>query len=134
MNATVIGFIPPIVGVEGIFNTFRMGKRYARLASGEEVFLMDEKNKVIFGRAVVLDIAIGPVSLMCSVYAEENHTELGAKDAESSQRLYKLLEKIYGPHIVKPNRTVTVIKLKRVIDEGAPASSEFSALRGVVHP
>ena len=39
MERVVIGFIPPIVGVNGDFNTFRMGRRYASLTEGEEVFL-----------------------------------------------------------------------------------------------
>ena len=117
MERVVIGFIPPIVGVNGDFNTFRMGRRYASLSEGEEVFLMDEKRKVIFGRATVLDVSVGPLSALCAVFASENHTELDKTDGESAERLYRTLSRIYGPHIVSPNKTATVVKLRRVKDE-----------------
>jgi hypothetical protein len=132
MHKVVIGFIPPVVGVDAQFNTFRMGRRYARLVEGEEVFLMDEKNKIVFGKAIVLDVSVGPVAALCAVYANENHTQLGANDSDCSERLYKVLEKIYGPHIVKPNRTATVIKLRRVVCEGDSTQGELPALRSMV--
>ena len=119
MERVVIGFIPPIVGVNGDFNTFRMGRRYASLSEGDEVFLMDEKRKVIFGRATVLDVSVGPLSALCAVFASENHTELDKNDGLSSERLYRTLSRIYGPHIVTPNKTATVVKLRRVKDEGS---------------
>lgn len=121
MERVVIGFIPPIVGVNGDFNTFRMGRRYASLSEGEEVFLMDEKRKVIFGRATVLDVSVGPLSALCAVFASENHTELDKADGESAERLYRTLSRIYGPHIVTPNKTATVVKLRRVKDEDSGA-------------
>jgi hypothetical protein len=117
LEKVVIGFIPPIVGVNGVFNTFRMGRRYATLAEGEEVFLMDEKRKVVFGRATVLDVSVGPVSALCACFAFENHTELDKEDGEHAERLFKLLQRIYGPHIVQPHKTATVVKLRRVMDE-----------------
>ena len=116
MEQVVIGFIPPVVGVNGEFNTFRMGRRYASLAEGAEVLLMDQKRMVVFGKATVLDVSVGPLSALCAVFASENHTELEHNDGEHAERLYRTLEKIYGPHIVKPNRTATVIKLRRVSD------------------
>jgi len=117
LETVVIGFIPPVVGVNGVFNTFRMGKRFASLAEGDEVFLMDEKRKVVFGRATVLDVSVGPVGALCACFAFENHTELDKNDGESADRLFKLLQRIYGPHIVQPHKTATVVKLRRVTDE-----------------
>lgn len=113
METPVIGFIPPIVGCEDEFNTFRIGKKYATLAIGSEVFLMDEKRKVVFGRAKVLDVTVGPLSGLCAVYAAENHTELG-QSGDHAERLYQLLRRIYGPHIVTPTKIATCIKLKRL--------------------
>lgn len=116
MEQTVIGFVPPIVGVDGVFNTFRMGRKFAVLKEGEEVFLMDSKRQVVFGRAVVLDVSVGPVSALCACFAFENHTELDKQDGEHAERLFRTLQKIYGPHIVQPNRTATCIKLRRLDD------------------
>ena len=122
MEQVVIGFIPPLVGMDEDFNTFRMGRRLAALKEGEEVFLMDEKRKVVFGRATVLDVSVGPLSALCAVFASENHTELDRPDSENSaERLYQTLQRIYGPHIVSPNKTATVVKLRRVRDEDSGA-------------
>ena len=114
MEQVVIGFIPPIVGVEAEFNTFRLGKKFGTLPIGSEVLLMDEKRKVVFGKATVTDVTVGPLSALCAVYAPENHTELQHQDGKHAERLYQTLTKIYGPHIVKPDKTATVIKLRRI--------------------
>jgi hypothetical protein len=113
VEQVVIGFIPPIVGVEAEFNTFRLGKKFGTLPIGSEVLLMDEKRKVVFGKAVVTDVTVGPLSALCAVYAPENHTELQHQDGKHAECLYQTLTKIYGPHIVKPDKTATVIKLRR---------------------
>lgn len=113
MEQVVIGFIPPIIGVEAEFNTFRLGKKFGTLPIGSEVLLMDEKRKVVFGKAVVTDVTVGPLSALCAVYAPENHTELQHQDGKHAERLYQTFTKIYGPHIVKPDKTATVIKLRR---------------------
>jgi hypothetical protein len=116
LERVVIGFIPPIKGVNGVFNTFRMGKRYASLAVGEEVFLMDEKRKVVFGRATVLDVTVGPLSALCACFAFENHTQLDEQGGHAD-RLFKVMQRIYGPHIATPTKTATVVRLRRVMDE-----------------
>ena len=113
MEVPVIGFIPPIMGMNGEFNTFRLGKKYQDLAIGSEVLLMDEKRKVIFGRAQVLDVTAGPLSALLAVYASENHTELD-QEGDHAERLYQTLRRIYGPHIVNPSKIATCIKMKRL--------------------
>lgn len=113
METPVIGFIPPIVGCDDEFNTIRIGRKWASLAIGSTVLLMDEKRKVVFGSARVLDVTVGPLSALCAVYAAENHTELG-QTGDHADRLYQLLRRIYGPHIVTPTKIATCIKLKRL--------------------
>lgn len=88
---------------------------------------MDEKRKVVFGRAIVLDVSVGPLSALCAVYAPENHTELDKNDGEHAERLYRTLERIYGPHIVAPHKTATVVKLQRVMDEGSGTQGQLQA-------
>lgn len=113
METPVLGFIPPIVGCDAEFNTFRLGKKLGSLPIGSFLYLMDEKRKVVFGRAQVLDVTVGPLSALCAVYASENHTELG-QEGDHAERLYQTLRRIYGPHIVTPTKTATCIKLRRL--------------------
>lgn len=117
MERVVIGFIPPIVGTEGTFNTFRLGRMYSKLRIGEDVFLMDERKKTVFGTAEVLDVTVGPLGALCAAFAHENHTQLAGDAFKASEELYRLLEKIYGPHIVNPNKIATVVKLRRTGSE-----------------
>ena len=113
METPVVGFIPPIVGVDGVFNTFRLGKKFSTLPVGSVVLLMDEKRKVVFGQAEVLDTTTGPLSALLAVYASENHTQLG-QEGDHAENLYLILRRIYGPHIVTPTKNATCIKLKRL--------------------
>lgn len=114
METPVLGFIPPHVGMDGEFNTFRLGgRKYKDLTIGSEVLLLDTRRDVIFGRAQVLDVTVGPLSALLAVYASENHTQLG-QEGDHAERLYQTLRNIYGPHIVQPNKLTTCIKLKRL--------------------
>jgi hypothetical protein len=116
MNVPVIGFIPPVVGVDDSFNTFRLGHAFAkRLAPNQEVFLMDEKTKTVFGRAVVTDVSTGQLKQLCMLHGSKNHTELGKPDPENSpERLFAWIQKIYGPHIATEGKKSTVIYLRRL--------------------
>lgn len=100
MGTRVVGFIPPVVGTEGEFNTFRIGGFYAKnLSEGEEVFLLNEKDKMVFG----------------AIHGDKNHTELEtAEDGRSAERLFHLLQKIHGPHIALPCKKTTVIYMRRL--------------------
>lgn len=115
MEIPVLGFIPPILGVDGVFNTFRMGRKYATLEEHVDVFLMDEKKKIVFGSAEVIGVVTGKVGELCIEYAAENHTELTNLQGNNAETLYRTLLKIYGPHILNPNKLFTVIKLRRKI-------------------
>jgi len=115
MEVPVIGFIPPVEGVEGEFNTFRLGSTFVkRLKEGDEVFLMDEKNKVVFGRAQVMRVEGGLLGELCLLHAEKNHRELKHDAEGASERLFKYLQKIYGPHIATPTKKACVIYMRRL--------------------
>lgn len=114
MDSRFIGFIPPINGVASEFNTFRLGSFYEKnLKVGDIVFLTDEKNKTVFGAASVMQIDSGKLAEMCVIHAYRNHTQIDAEPANAPEHLYKVLQKIYGPHIAKPDKKTTVIYLKR---------------------
>ena len=118
MQQRVIGFIPPVVGIEGEFNTFRLGQKlFNDLKENDRVFLMDEKNKIILGEATVVKTDLGTLADMCLIHGYRNHTEIGKNEIESPERLFKTIQKIYGPHIAVAHKKTSVIYLKRIDDE-----------------
>lgn len=115
MDTRVIGFIPPIVGVSSEFNTFRLGSFYTKnLSPGDVVYLLNEKEKMVFGKAQVTSIDAGTLAEMCAIHAHKNHTELGQDPNTSPERLFRLLQKIYGPHIAVPSKKCCVVYLRRL--------------------
>ena len=111
----VIGFIPPLVGLEGEFNTFRMSLALSKqLSIGEQVFLMNTKTQMIFGTAKVTRIETGILEELCARCAADNHSEIAMRDKQNSpKRLLELVTRIYGPHICQPTKKSTVVYLKR---------------------
>lgn len=111
----VIDFVPPIVGIDGDFNTIRIGLAWSkRLTVGDHVCLMDSKSKAVIGKAEVIEVETGQLGFMCMSHADKNHTELNQTDGRSSERVYALMRKLLGPHIVNYNKQSTVIYLKRL--------------------
>lgn len=115
MEVQVIGFIPPAEGLEHEFNTFRLGGALAkRLSVDQEVFLMNEKTKVVFGRAVVQRVEVGKLQELCVEHARFNHSELNNPPEGADVRLLAYIQKIFGPHIAPPTKKACVIYLKRI--------------------
>ena len=115
MNKHVVGFIPPIVGVEEEFNTFRIGSFYQkRLSPGDEVLLLNEKEKIVFGRARVESIDVGSLGEMLLIHAHKNHTELANDSNTAPERLHETIRRIYGPQIATLTKKTTVIYMKRL--------------------
>jgi hypothetical protein len=118
MHVQVIGFAPPYEGLDGYFNTFRLGGTLAlRLKPQDEVFLMDEKTKVVFGRAVVMAITVGKLKDMCQEHAAFNHRELNNSPEGAPERLLAYVQKLFGPHIAKPEKKTTVLYLRRINEQ-----------------
>lgn len=117
MHVHVLGFRPPIDGVEQAFNTFRLGLKLRKtLPVGSVVFLMDERQKVIFGRAEVVQVETGPLLAMCEQHGHANHSELGNDPAQAAASLFHTMQKIYGPHIATGVKKATVVYLRRLPD------------------
>lgn len=115
MEQRVIGFVPPIVGIDGEFNTFRLGQKlFTDIVIGERVFLMDEKNRKVVGEAEVIKTDIGTLADMCLIHGHRNHTEIGKDEMGAPERLFKTVQKIYGPHIATLHKKTTVIYLRRL--------------------
>lgn len=119
MEKKIIEFAPPLLGMELVFNTFRIGGKLAKeLKPGDTVILADSKNKIAFGQARVESIDFGELWEMCMQHASRNHLEQGFDDKTNSPaRIYGVLQKFYGPQIVNPNKKSTVVYLRRIPDD-----------------
>jgi hypothetical protein len=135
MHVQLIGFAPPIEGVDGEFNTFRLGIALSkRLRPGQEVFLMEEKAKIVFGRALVKAVHTGTLMQLCLLHAKENHREKGKPDPDHAcQRLFEYLQKLYGPQIATETKRTTVVYLQR-LPNGIATSYGHHALREAQGP
>lgn len=76
--------------------------------------LLNEKDKMIIGKAEVLDIDQGDLGEMCLVHARDNHQELNSDSIYAPQRVFSTMQKFYGPHIATVQRKATVIYLRRI--------------------
>jgi hypothetical protein len=108
----VIFFSPPMQGIEGTFNTFRIGLRYSKLLKrGDKVLLVDLKGCVVIGHAKVKSVIVGRLDEMAKLYAHENHNQTGLDGEGASDRLVANMQKRYGPHIASLEKKTTVIYL-----------------------
>lgn len=116
MQHHIIDFYPPIIGLENEFNTVRIGLAWMkRLNVGDEVYLSDNKERKVIGKAVVTDIQKGKLQEICEIHADNNHTQLQASvESNTSLELMKIVQKFYGPQIATPQKLATVIYLRRI--------------------
>jgi hypothetical protein len=117
MGRQVFRFVPPIIGMNEEFNTFRKGSALAAKVAVEDVVtLHDSRAKIDFGLAVVLSVETGVAQEMLRLHAHRNHTEIANSDVEGApERLLKTLQRIYrGAKYFSPETTVTVVYLRRI--------------------
>ena len=111
-----IGFQPPLIGFEDRFNTFRPGLAWARrLRVGNFVGLLNTKTGECFGKAEVVGLDSGDISVMLDNFAYNNHLMLSEKGNHKTL-LFGVLKRIYGPRIIAENSQVTVIELRRIYE------------------
>lgn len=112
-----LDFAPPFVGLENeLFNTIRIGTSWAkRLSNGDEVYIQSTKDKLVLSKARVEEIIVGEVGELLMLHADNNHLELHQTDGRSAERLYKQMQKLYGPQIIdSPHKKATVIYLRKI--------------------
>lgn len=113
----VIDFAPPMTGLEGSFNTVRLGGTWAkRLSGGERVLLVDKPHSLVIGIAVVEQVVVGKLNEIAPMHAAHNHNQKSLGSEGATERLIAGMKKRYGPHKVLDHSRVTFIYL-RVIDE-----------------
>lgn len=111
----VIDFASPIMGLDGEFNTFRLGLFYfKRLQAGQVCHLMDSKEKLLLGTAIVTHVEKGTLEEMLLKYGAHNHAVLNVCEEDRVGTLTQIITRIYGPHIATPSRKTTVIYLRRL--------------------
>lgn len=122
----VVEFVAPVVGVDGDFNTFRLGLRYGKiLKPGDKVALVDTKGKLLIGFAEVFQINSGKLGELLLEFAATNHAMKGSDPMTAPERLRAVLQKFYGPHIATVTRSAVVLHLRRIDGD----VSEDGALR-----
>jgi hypothetical protein len=110
----IIEFSPPMSGLEGEFNTFRLGVAWSkRLAPGDTVCLMNKKEFSLMGYAEVKAVHVGKLSDMSALHARRNHNQLGLPSDGAGERLIANMIRRYGPHKVNHTVKVTVIYMNR---------------------
>lgn len=120
----VIDFVPPVIGIEGEFNTLRLGLFYMkRLKIGDRIALLDSKDKMIIGFADVTKLYNGPLGELCMEHAPQNHTQKSEPETQAPANLLRIIQKFYGPHIATYDKKGVVIYLRRV-DESAISNIE----------
>lgn len=111
----VLDFVPPLEGFEGEFNTIRMGVKWTKLLQrGDHVYLQNSKDKMIFAKAEVISVEQDTFGQICLYHAANNHSEIGRADGNSASRIYKLMTKFLGPHIVNHSKKACVVYLRRI--------------------
>lgn len=111
----VFDFVPPLTGFDGEFNTIRLGVKWTKILNeGDVVYLQDSKAKMIFAKAEVISIEQDTFGQICLYHAKHNHSEVGRADGNSASRIYSLMTKMLGPHIVSHTKKACVIYLRRI--------------------
>jgi len=115
-------FVPTIKftslkGIEGEFNTFRIGDAWSRRVSeGMTVALMNSKKNVIMCFAEVTSVFVGDKFALADMFSQDNHS-IKALDVidDVPEKMLKRLKNASGTMIYNANERATVIYLK-VID------------------
>ena len=98
-------------GIDGRFNTFRLGLRYSKILKlNDKVMLIDRAKLEVIGEALVCGIFVGKLDEMAKLYAHDNHNQKGNEYAPDL--LIEAMMKRYGPHMVSVDKKVTVVYLQ----------------------
>lgn len=114
----ILTFRKPLKGLEGEFNTFRLGPAWAhRVAPGVIVGLGNrDENDRIFGKAVVTKVHFGGYEEMCKKFAKDNHmlVESTMTRKAAAEAMTKIMRNAYGKIVVEQAEDISVIYFKRL--------------------
>jgi len=110
-------FRKPLLGLESRFNTFRLGgAAHGRLNIGTVVSLRDATDSEEIGRAIVERLYVGDLDEMLEKHAKNNHMLLTQSSDNPAETLRDILNKSYGPMLVRQAKRVSVIYMLRSDD------------------
>ena len=116
----VIAFKPPLIGFEGVFNTFRMGGAWVkRVAPGSQIGLLDTSTQSVFATATITDVISGDKNEMAYLHGCRNHLFKSQQlsDEVAAREIKKALRTLSGNLIYNNNTIATVIYMRRNDDK-----------------
>lgn len=119
MDKYALDFAPPLMGLDGQFNTFRLGVAWTRrVQENDTLLLINRARSLVIGRARIHSIDSGKLSDMASKHAMFNHNHKGYSQTVAAERLVTSMIKRYGPQKCNEDSKVTVLYME--IIEHAP--------------
>lgn len=110
---TPIKFSYPRRGLNGQFNTFRLGKALAeRVKPGDCVDLIDARTSKLLKRATVTAVHVGQLSDMAKLHAAQAHNWKEHPAEQRAELLVASLKKRYPPGRARDDSTVTVVYMQ----------------------
>lgn len=111
----ILDFAPPMLGIDGEFNTFRLGGAWAkRVQPGDKVALMDKKEMSLMGWAVVTGVHMGKLNELSALHGRRNHNQKHLPSEGAGERVIAAMMKRYGPNKCCETSRVTVIDMRRI--------------------
>lgn len=111
----VIEFAPPISGIDGKFNTFRIGLKWSKLLkAGDKVYLLNKKESAVIGIAAIEEVLTGELRELANRHAAHNHNQKLLDYEGAADRLIANLTRLYGPQIITETKKTTVLYMRRI--------------------
>lgn len=111
----IVEFAPPMSGIEGEFNTFRLGGAWVkRVEVGDKIALMDKKECALIGYAVITGVHKGKLRDMSAQHGFHNHNQRHLPVEGAGERVIAAMQKRYGPNRCTENSIVTVLDMRRL--------------------
>ena len=112
----VIKFSYPRRGLDGHFNTFRLGAKLSQsLAPGDEVDLVDARTAKVLKRATVTSVHTGQLESMAPQHAHLSHNWKNHPEDSRATTLMESFVRRYPPGRARRDSIVTVVYLKELL-------------------
>jgi NADPH-dependent ferric siderophore reductase len=112
-----IAFGYPRRGLEGTFNTFRLGSSWEQKCQPNDVVdLVDARSKKVLKRATVLRVFVGTLTELAAVHARWAHNWKDYPPERQAALLVESMKKRYPPNRVTDSSIVSVIYLRELVD------------------
>jgi hypothetical protein len=111
----IIKFSYPRRGMTGVFNTFRLGSKWAvECPAGTDVELVDARSGKLLKRATVLSVHLGTLEGLAPLHAEWAHNWRDYPETERPALLIASMKKRFFPGRVLDNSPCSVIYLREI--------------------